>query len=239
MGKITLRPLSQVIPENKPGDGSLRPVNFPVKEVNDSHPVSVYEFLLNQAGKEGCDLFGIFDSARNVDFIKNLVPGDVKYRSLFQGTMFEQSSVLSGYLVECKKESPLFRWMTTKAWSKGCCIYLTSMSSFDELFSHFQKFNRVRMENDKVVLFRYYDPEVLRAWLPGCSRIELDTFYGETVATLFTENEDSDFINVYNRSTARTDPGFLLISKCRIVRSDPDDPKSTDGGNVVKTLRLH
>jgi hypothetical protein len=219
VGKIILTPLPKRTPENKSDSGVIRLIPVSKIEVDESPSVSVSVFLLEQAEKEECNLYGIIDSARNEDVFRYLITGNVQYRSLFQGTMDEQSYGVSGFLVECKKESLLFQWMTEDAWGDSCCIFFTSKLSFDELFSHFQKFNRVYLEDDEVVLFRYYDPRVLRVYLPTCNRGEIEVFFGN-VFSFYAENADGNEIDVYNKNIMGSGPDILLISKHKILKPD-------------------
>jgi len=210
---ITLKPIRKITIE------PIRPavtVQTPKPEELAQH---VADFLLKQAEKEGCQLYGIIDSARNEDVFRHLITGNVRYRSLFEGTMDEQSYGVSGFLVECKKESLLFQWMTTEAWGDSCCIFFTSKADFDNLFKHFQQFNRVYLEDDRVVLFRYYDPRVLRVYLPTCGRREIDLFFGEVFA-FFSEGENNDEIIFHRKNNNQTETGVLVVSKYKISQSD-------------------
>ncbi|MCD4732573.1 MAG: DUF4123 domain-containing protein [Bacteroidales bacterium] len=215
MAKITLTPLPKEDPEEKLSEGKIRKLEPSKIEVDESKQVSVTEFLLERAEKEECHLFGIVDSARNDEVFRYLVTGDVQYKSLFEDTMDVQSYGVSGFLVECKKESPLFRWMTTEAWGDSCCIYFTSKSSFDDLFSHFRKFNRVYLEGDDVVLFRFYDPRVLQTYLPTCNRVEIETFFGE-VNSFFTESDKQEVIHVFKQDIADNE-NLLLVSSFKLT----------------------
>jgi hypothetical protein len=215
LGNIILKPLTKESPERKDESGGIRLVQVNKIDIDDSLPVPVYDFLLEQAGKEGCELYGIVDSAKNEDVFRHLIIGGVRYKSLFEGTMDEQSYGVSGFLVECKKESPLFKWMTTEAWGDSCCIFFTSKASFDDLFKHFQKFNRVYLEGDEVVLFRYYDPRVLRTYLPTCNRGEVEMFFGEVMAFI-AENKNPELLTRFEKN-ASEGSGSLQVSNYKIL----------------------
>ena len=43
---------------------------------------------------------------------------------------------------------------------------------------HFRQFLRVRDEAGREFFFRFYDPRVLRVYLPTCNSEELRTFFG-------------------------------------------------------------
>lgn|GEM_PF-829554 len=224
MAKITLTPLNE---EDPVPDGKEKIIISEIKDtttsdgtdktVLDSKDTIVSEFLLKQAESEDLKLYGIVDSARNEEVFRYLILGNVKYKSLFEGTMDIQSFVVSGFLVECKKESLLFQWLTTEAWGDSSCIFFTSKSSFEDLFHHFQQFNRVRLEDDKVVLFRYYDPRVLRQLLPEYNPIELDTFFGD-VQSFFAESEDPEVVNVYQKGNEEGKT-VLMVLRYSIKRS--------------------
>ena len=189
MTKITLTPLPKEVAETEKKE------KITVSEIE---KLTVAELLLEQAEKDQCKLFGIVDSARNEEVFRFLITGNVPYKSLFEGTMDVQSFGVSGFLVECKKESQLFQWMTTEAWGDSCCIFFTSKADFDKLFGHFQQFNRVYLEDEKVVLFRYYDPRVLRVILPTYKQHELKFFFGE-VKSFIAESEDPKIVNAYKK----------------------------------------
>ncbi len=161
---------------------------------------TVAEFLLEQAKKEECQLYGIIDSARNEDVFRYLISGNATYQSLLEGTMDVHSFGASGFLVECKKDSLLFNWMTTEAWGDSCCIFFTSKSPFEELFIHLQQFNRVYIEDEDVVLFRYYDPRVLRVYLPTCNHNEIETFFGD-IKTFFAEDKDPSEVITFSKAS--------------------------------------
>lgn len=216
MAKITLTPLTKNTPEANPKTGKIRLMESSEIKVDESQQVSVEEFLLKRAEKEDCKLYGIVDSARNDDVFRYLVTGDVRYKSLFEDTMDVQSYGVSGFLVECKKESALFKWMITEAWGDNCCIFFTSKASFDELFTHFQKFNRVYIEGDDVVLFRYYDPRVLRTYLPTCNRDEIETFFGD-VGSFFAESNDPEVINIFKQNEDIAENPIFLSGKKVII----------------------
>lgn len=215
MAKITLTPLLKEDPEDKSTEGKIRKLEPSIIEVDESKQVSVLEFLLERAEKEDCHLYGIVDSARNDEVFRYLVTGDVRYKSLFEDTMDVQSYGVSGFLVECKKESPLFQWMTTDAWGDNSSIFFTSKASFEDLFSHFQKFNRVYLEGDDVVLFRYYDPRVLRNYLPTCNQVEIETFFGE-VGSFFAESDTPEVIYVFKQDKEANED-FLFVSSFKLT----------------------
>lgn len=172
---------------------------------------TVATVLWEHALNDNCNLFGFVDSGWNEDALRYLLTCNATYKSLFHGTVDVKSFGKSGFIVECKKDDSLFHWMTTEAWGKSCCVFFTSRSLLDNLLKHFQKFNRVYLEDDEVVFFRYYDPRVLRVYLPTCNRKEVETFFGEVI-TFFAESENPEFIFEF-RKGPDISPEKLVITK--------------------------
>ncbi|HUR44658.1 MAG TPA: DUF4123 domain-containing protein, partial [Candidatus Saccharimonadales bacterium] len=56
---------------------------------------------------------------------------------------------------------------------------------------HLRQFHTVELPDQRTVLFRYYDPRVLRTFLPACNAAELETFFGP-VQTFMLEGEKPD-----------------------------------------------
>jgi len=64
--------------------------------------------------------------------------------------------------------------------------------------SHLRRFLTVRTEKGKKLLFRFYDPRVLRLYLPTCTSTELNTFFGP-VERFVCEGGDSQTALVHSR----------------------------------------
>jgi hypothetical protein len=67
------------------------------------------------------------------------------------------------------------------------------------LRKHFRALLRVIDEQKRVLIFRFYDPRVLRIYLPTCTGLELSTFFGP-VRAFACENAAGDDLIRYQRS---------------------------------------
>ncbi len=150
---------------------------------------TVPDFLWNRAEDKTCNLYAIVDSARNDEVFQYFLNDKIEYKSLFEGKADVKFFSVSGFLVECKRDSTLFNWLTTEAWGSSCSVFFLSKASFSEVLKHLQKFIRVYLEDDDIVYFRFYDPRVLRVYLPTCNSKEIRTFFGE-IESFFVEGED-------------------------------------------------
>ena len=84
--------------------------------------------------------------------------------------------------------------------ARNCMVLFSSSRRLHDLKRHFMKFIKVRIENDQIVYFRFYDPRVLRAFLPSCSPEQAEEFYGP-VRAFFLEGEGREELLAFSRST--------------------------------------
>lgn len=154
---------------------------------------TVGDLLFRFAERDGGQLFAILDAARTDEVLAKLAKAEVQYESLFRGREEEPLFEVSPFLVVCKEETELFKWLTTEGWGQSVGIFLTSSDSFKNLFTHFQRFLMVKEEGGDEMYFRFYDPRVLRVYLPTCTAQELNLFFGN-VSRFMMESEDGKSI---------------------------------------------
>lgn len=154
---------------------------------------TVEELLFRLAEKDGGELFAILDAARTDEILGKLALGEVEYESLYRGREDEPLFEVSPFLVLCKEKTELLRWLTSEGWGQGMGIFLTSFDSFQNLFKHFQRFLLVQVEGGEELYLRYYDPRILRIYLPTCTAEELSLFFGKATRFL-AESEDGTSI---------------------------------------------
>ncbi len=122
-------------------------------------------------------LFALMDSTDQI-----LVPhmakqlGPAKAISLFTGTAKEQYWQVAPYLFQMDPD--LLDWTVAKLWKEPWGIFALSKSNFEDLRLHFKKFLLAQLPDGKVWFFRYYDPRILKTYLPVCQPWELQKFFG-------------------------------------------------------------
>lgn len=123
-------------------------------------------------------LYALLDAAREAR-----VPGilrNVPEHSdcLYEGQKARDLAPFAPYLVEIGGDSPFLNELAANAVGGAYCVFLLSKSPFDEVRRHFRHFLMVQTEDGKEVYFRFYDPRVLRVFLPSCNEEELRKFMG-------------------------------------------------------------
>jgi pSer/pThr/pTyr-binding forkhead associated (FHA) protein len=173
----------------------------------DSEP-SPKDRLLEMLRKDFQPLYAILDAARTPDIYKFLVEardeakngqpatgsgggqtsfrpagagtleGGAQYESLYEGKPKAKLAMFAPYLVRLLPESKLLENLVNKGWGRSWGIYLTCGLDFSEVRRHLRHFLMVRLPEGKHVYFRFYDPRVLRLYLPTCLPEEVNEFFG-------------------------------------------------------------
>ncbi len=136
------------------------------------------ERLLSHLRGEFQPLYALLDAANEPSVLKVLFESKEEYKTLFEGAAGAQLTHFAPYLVRLPKESPLLETLVQKGWGKNWGVYLTSPQQLPDLRGHFRQFLMVKMPDGKQVYFRFYDPRVLRVFLPTCTPEETTQFFG-------------------------------------------------------------
>lgn len=123
-------------------------------------------------------LHAIIDAARDPRIYDALQNMEVDARCLYRGTLPDALARVAPYLVHLNLDSAFGRFYMRNGWKESWGVLLKSERTFLELHKHFRSLLIVQRPNGKRLLFRYYDPRVLRAYLPTCTGSELRTFFG-------------------------------------------------------------
>lgn len=112
-------------------------------------------------------------------------------QSLFHGHSALEYENFAPYLLRVPPGSELLEILVAEGWGKSWGIYLTCARPFVEVRKHLRQFLMVEMPDGGQNYFRFYDPRVLRAFLPVCTRAEVENFFGP-VECYFVEDEEGE-----------------------------------------------
>jgi pSer/pThr/pTyr-binding forkhead associated (FHA) protein len=145
-----------------------------------------------RAEAQATPLYALLDSARSERVLELLRESVETYRSLFEGLRGSLVEEAAPYLVELPADSRLLGRLVQEGWGKSWGVYLASRRPFAEVRRHFRKLLYVKEEDTrKEMFFRFYDPRVLRVFLPSCSARQTDEIYGE-IEVFVMEGEEGE-----------------------------------------------
>jgi len=111
---------------------------------------------------------------------------------LYRGELEPDMASVAPYLVKLEFDHRFTKLVCEKGWGKHWGIFVITPADVDirVLRQHFRKFLKVLSPDNKTLYFRYYDPRVLRVYLPTCNAEEIRIVFGR-VSNYIIEDEDS------------------------------------------------
>jgi Domain of unknown function (DUF4123) len=142
-------------------------------------------------GKEDTTTFAILDGASAPDLVKKLYEHEPEYCCLYRGELEPDIATVAPYLVRLEPGAPFAEVVLGEGWGAHWGIFIVSTANLRTLRNHFREFHTVELPDRRTVLFRYYDPRVLRSFLPACNSAELNAFFGP-VQNFVVEGETAE-----------------------------------------------
>lgn len=150
---------------------------------------TVQSLKMNLFSEIGTKVFGILDGASIPSLLLNLASFSPEHICLYRGELDPDMAEAAPYLVILERDSDFTKWVLINGWGEHWGIFGVTQVDLPTLRKHFRKFLMVYDESGKSLYFRYYDPRVLRVYLPTCNAGELKTVFGPVVSYL-VEDED-------------------------------------------------
>lgn len=142
---------------------------------NNYMPAIKKQFWPRSAGRE---TWMIVDGARDRSIYGALLDSYLNYSCLYHGEISPELELAAPYLVQLEYDDSYSIKLIERAWGNSWGVFLKCDSSMDTLRRHLRTLLTVRDQKGSMLLFRYYDPRVLRVYLPTCWEDELKTVYG-------------------------------------------------------------
>ena len=158
----------------------------------------------------GTALFTVIDAAREgmADLLQS---SGLRQQPLFEVEAADPSASHNPILVELVQGSSPGVGADTQTflenllrcgWGKSWGIFCTSPSPFEDLLEHFRSFLLMKTKDQEPLHFRFYDPRVMRAFLPTCEPQELRAIFGP-VDSYLVESDRSDMMLAFSPGADR------------------------------------
>jgi hypothetical protein len=140
--------------------------------------------------ESGEHVYTILDGASIPDLLDKFVSDTPRYECLYRGELGPDMAEVAAYLVLLEADSPFTNWVLTEGWGNHWGIFARTGIELQDLRRHFRRFLIVHDPEGEPMYFRYYDPRVLRVFLPTSNMEELATMFGP-ISCFLLEGEDS------------------------------------------------
>lgn len=138
------------------------------------------------------NVFALLDGASVPSLLAQLEQHQPEYDCLFRGQLSAELAAAAPYLVRIEKDSAFLTWLLEQGYGRHWGIFVTAPTHLRTLRHHFRNLLTVQDEDGKTFLFRFYDPRVLRVYLPTCLAEEKQQFFGP-VTHYFIEGDEDVF----------------------------------------------
>lgn len=144
--------------------------------------------LVSQAVATDATWFSVVDAAASASLPSRAITDGLTVRSLYAGEMGRLLEDVAPRLVAFQWRDG-FSHVLMRSWPRSVGIILQSRAGFEEICRHLRRFLMVKDQAGKKYRFRFYDPRVLRAFLPVCTPDELAQFFGP-IERFYTPTRD-------------------------------------------------
>jgi hypothetical protein len=130
----------------------------------------------DQSGAD--DVFVVLDGARD-ERIPRRVEGYLDQKAcLYEGDLTRDLANAAPYLLRLFRDDRFCRQLLDEGWGNAWGVFVVANTSMNSLRKHFRTFMVVRGPSGQRLIFRWYDPRVLRSYLPTCNLEELRAIFG-------------------------------------------------------------
>lgn len=155
------------------------------------HPEPIIDTLWPASQGHGTQLYAVLDGARDTAIHPAVLHSQCQFECLFTGELDPTLTQAAPYLVKLERDHPFTDTLIRKGWGDSWGIFLRSAAAFRDLRRHLRKFLMVYNPELRPMYFRYYDPRVLRIFLPTCDKAQINEFFGPVEGYL-SEDEAPD-----------------------------------------------
>ena len=110
----------------------------------------------------------------------------------------------------------MFGWILREGWGRNWGIFaaVPRGTAFDVVLDHFREFLQVRLPDGRIVFFRFYDPRVLRLFLPSCDAEQIQQLYAVPSAWL-CESDEGESLLIHSATGGSVSTQTLPLSSFR------------------------
>lgn len=170
-------------------------------------------------------LYAIVDAAQNeLIYTKIKCEADI-YLSLYGNDVAESLKAVGPILFQLRKDNDLSSWLIDNGRDHNWFILFASTgTTMVDLRRHFKRFAMVQSPNGNSMYFRYYDPRVLRSYIPSCSEEERAFIYAQHPCFWALTDSNGNY-QQFNRDGSSTIIHFKNRSSVFVTDTETDSLK--------------
>lgn len=179
--------------------------------MNRSHHPTARRILFSEPDAH---VYAVLDGSAIKHLPRLLQAAALEHCCLYRGELPDDLMRMAPWLVRLERDHPLTGHLLGTGWGKNWGVFASSFSDFREMRKHFRSFLTVHGPDGKPLYFRFYDPRVLRNYLPTCTAQEVDLLLGPGIS-YFCEAETEMTLLRFRRGPAGVKADVLTVSPDR------------------------
>jgi len=137
------------------------------------------------------NIWVILDAARHPSIYSAVRYTSSEKCCLYSGDLPGSLAMAAPYLVQVSKDDRLTKQIVSQGWGDSWGVFFRCDTSLATVRRHLRRFLVVQDQRGKRLVFRYYDPRVLRNYLVTCSPQEVQTMFGP-IQQFMSEGRDPE-----------------------------------------------
>ena len=134
-------------------------------------------------------VYAVLDGAAIPDLPDKCKEHAVEPVCLYRGDLIPELARAAPYQVTLERESPFTGWLLRAGWGRHWGIFAVSRADWRPMREHLCGLTVAYDPDYQPLYFRYYDPRVLRVYLPTCDGDELRALFGPVSRLLCEDGE--------------------------------------------------
>jgi hypothetical protein len=186
------------------------------------------ERLAAQLWPEGDQLttpqvYAVLDGARDKRIAPMIRLSRLEYVCLYGGRLSPALEAAAPYLVHLTPNAEFFRHLIEDGWGRswGIMTVVPPDVTIQQQRRHLRTLLRVQDPDGRVLVFRFYDPRVLRTFLPTCSGDQAQEVFGP-IPSIVAESHDGAAMMAYARRRDGVDAHVVPLSALASAGDGPD-----------------
>lgn len=156
-------------------------------------------------------LYGVLDGARSTRVLSLLRKADDEHASLYEGLEGEVLAPFGPFLVQLRPGSRLLSSVLEEGWGRSWGIFLHTTAAFRHVRRHLRRFLMVTTGSGTGLYFRFYDPRVLRVFLPSCTPRQSTMLFAEVRSFLMEGDEPTTLLRFHAEGTRLSQEAVSLV----------------------------
>ncbi|HMF54945.1 MAG TPA: DUF4123 domain-containing protein [Pyrinomonadaceae bacterium] len=155
-------------------------------------------------------VYAVLDGASVPDLRMKLYEHQPECICLFPGDLKPDMAEVAPYLIHLQIDAEFTNWVIENGWGNHWGIFALSRGEMRDMRNHFRRFLTVHTSEGRPMRFRYYDPRVMRMYLPTCNGEDLAVLFGQVDFYLLEDEDPRTMLSFHADSGALKREKFTL-----------------------------